>query len=473
MNKSDYKKASAFYLFGSLFNKGIAFFTIPIFTRLLATYDYGVVNTYNAWVSMVSMAIGFALHTGIRVAYIDYKSDFKEYTTTTITFTTAVSAFVTVVVMLVIKVFNIPCNSLLVVLCLFHSYATAIINDYCYYLMMEYRYKIRTLYMVLPNFLSVLVSIAVIIFFIKDNLFLGRIVPTAIITLLFGITAALFTIKGSKTLFKAEFIKYGLKVSAPLIVHGISLSILSQSDRTMITALADASQTGIYGLVYNFGMLATVITSSLEGVWVPWFFQSLRDRKLEDIHKTATNYINLMTYAMGCLILVAPEIVKLLAAPAYWEGISIIPPIVLANYIIFLYTLYVNIEHFYKKTIYITINTLIAAATNIILNYILIPKFGYVAAAYTTVTAYVLSFVLHARYAKKLEPDLYPIKTFLRPTTHLLLITIAFYVLVDKGIIRWIIMIAYFALMLYRERKEVASIFPEVSSKLKKRKQNE
>lgn len=470
MNKSGFKKASAFYLFGSLFNKGIAFLTIPIFTRLLTTYDYGVVNTYNAWVSMVSMAIGFALHTGIRVAYIDYKSDFKEYTATTITFTTAVSAVVTAVVLTAIKIFNIPCNSLLVALCLFHSYATAIINDYCYYLMMEYKYKVRTLYMVLPNFLSVLVSIAAIVFVINDNLYLGRIIPTAVITFLFGLSAALLILRGAKTVFKAEFIKYGLKVSAPLIIHGISLSILSQSDRTMITALADASQTGIYGLVYNFGMLATVITSSLEGVWVPWFFQSLKERKLEEIHKTATNYINLMTYAMGCLILVAPEVVKLLAAPDYWEGIVIIPAIVLANYIIFLYTLYVNIEHFYKKTIYITINTLIAAVTNIILNYILIPKFGYVAAAYTTVTAYILSFVLHAKYAKKLEPDLYPIKTFLRPTTHLLLITIAFYVLVDKGIVRWGIMIAYFLLMLYRERGEIAVIFPELTSRFGKKK---
>lgn len=470
MNQSGYKKASAFYLFGSLFNKGIAFLTIPIFTRLLSTYDYGIVNTYNAWVSMVSMAMGFALHTGIRVAYIDYRDDFKEYTATTITFTTVVSAVVTVVVLLAIKLFSIPCNPLLVVLCLFHSYASAVINDYCYYLMMQYQYKIRTIYMVLPNFLAVLASILIIVFVINDNLYLGRIVPTAIITFMFGISAALFVIRGSKVLFRADFIKYGLKVSAPLIIHGISLSILSQSDRTMITALADASQTGIYGLVYNFGMLATVITSSLEGVWVPWFFQSLKDRKIGEIHKTATNYINLMTYAMGCLILVAPEIVKLLAAPEYWEGIVIIPAIVLANYIIFLYTLYVNIEHFYKKTIYITINTLIAAVINIVLNYLLIPKFGYIAAAYTTVTAYVISFVLHAKYAKKLEPDLYPIKTFVRPTIHLLLITGIFYVLVDYGVMRWTLMVIYFAAMLFRERKEIAAIFPELSSKIRTKK---
>ncbi len=63
---------------------------------------------------------------------------------------------------------------------------------------------------------------------------------------------------------------------------------------------------------------------------------------------------------------------------------SIIPPIALANYMIFMYTMYVYIEHYYKKTVYITKNTLIAAGLNVILNFILIPKYGYVAAAYTT-----------------------------------------------------------------------------------------
>lgn len=93
-------------------------------------------------------------------------------------------------------------------------------------------------------------------------------------------------------------------------------------------------------------------------------------------------------------MMVGPEIVKLLASSKYWEGIGIIPPVVLANYIIFAYTLYVNIEHFYKKTPYITLNTVIAAGLNLILNYIFIPRYGYMAAAYTTLVACYLFFVL-------------------------------------------------------------------------------
>ena len=111
-----------------------------------------------------------------------------------------------------------------------------------------------------------------------------------------------------------------------------------------------------------------------------------------------------MTYAMCCLIMVAPEVVKILASKPYWEGIVIIPPVVLSNYIIFVYTMYVNVEQYYKKTVRISLYTAVAAVINLVLNYILIPYFGYVAAAYTTIVSYVVALILHTSYAKKLRP---------------------------------------------------------------------
>ena len=95
------------------------------------------------------------------------------------------------------------------------------------------------------------------------------------------------------------------------------------------------------------------------------------------------------------LILISPEILKLLAPSAYWKGIILIPPLVLSNFVIFAYTMYVNIEYYYEKTIVITVNTIIAAGMNIVLNGLYIPKFGYTAAAYTTLFSYAVSFALH------------------------------------------------------------------------------
>ena len=310
----NYKKASTFYLFGSLFNKGMAFFTVPIFTRLLSTSDYGIVTTYNSWISILAMVVGFALHTGIRIAFVDYKEEMKDFMATTTTFTLLSGGLLSVAIIFVSRLVSFELNTTLIILCLLQSIATALVEDYSMYLMMQYRYKFRTVLMILPNLISVILSVIAIKFVLTDNLYIGRIIPTALTIILFGIMVCVLVYSKSRCFLNREYLKYALSFSLPLILHGIALNILSQSDRTMITWLADSSQTGIYSLIYNFSMIATVITTSLEGIWVPWFYDKLQKKSYAEINAVAKDYINLMTYCLIGVIMVGPEVVKFLAS---------------------------------------------------------------------------------------------------------------------------------------------------------------
>ncbi|WP_288604157.1 oligosaccharide flippase family protein [uncultured Phocaeicola sp.] len=462
MSENSYKKAGTFYFIGNIFNKGISFLTVPVFTRILSTADYGIVTTYNSWIGILSMIVGFALHMSVRMAAVDYKDKLDDFMSSIILFVTLTSFGITALVAGSIKLLHIDANIVLVVICMLQAYASATIEDYSNYLMMKYEYKARTALMVLPNLISVVLSVYMIKYVLESDLYMGRIIPTAVVTIFFGLVTVCITLKKGKIRINKEYIKYAMAISAPLILHGIALNILSQSDRIMITSLAGAAQTGIYSLIYNFSMIATVITTTLEGIWVPWFINKLKLNSRDEINVVAKDYINLMTYAMVALILIAPEVVKILANESYWEGISIIPPVVLANYVIFAYSLYVNIEHYYKKTPYITVNTIIAAASNIVLNYIFIPKYGYIAAAYTTLASYLISFVLHSRYARKLEPNLYPLRQFMEPIIHLLTVTVIFYAFKNQFVIRWLLMVVYIASRFYKERKRLKMYFPNI-----------
>ena len=467
MSGKNYTKASMYYLIGNIFNKGIAFLTVPIFTRILSTADYGLVTTYNSWEGILAMILGFALHTAVRMAFVDYKKEIREFMTSITLFTLLCFGGAVAVVGGISLFFEI--DTFLIVLCMCHAVATALITDYTHYLMMQYRYRFRTVLMILPSLISVLMSIVTILFVCKTDLYLGRIIPTALTHVIFGgIIIALVLHKG-RIAINWNHIKYGLSISAPLIVHGIALNVLSQSDRIMITSLADASQTGIYSLIYNFSMIATVITTAAEGVWIPWFTERMKNREIGRINTRVKDYIHIMTYAMVCLILVAPEVVKLLADESYWEGIAIIPPIVLANYIIFIYTLYVNVEHFYKKTVNISVNTIIAAVVNIALNFIFIPRYGYFAAAYTTVAAYIVSLILHVLHAKKIQPDIYPIKMFGESFIHIVFVTAWFYVFMDRWLLRWAFLVIYIIIVLLRERKLVAKFLSEIRIKMERK----
>lgn len=455
MENTSYKKASLCYLIGNFFNKGFAFLTIPIFTRLLSTTDYGIINTYSSWAGILSMIVGFAMHMSIRNAFVDYKDDTESYLSTIIKFTLLSSLGFMLIFYAVVKIFRINISLSLVFICLFHSVASSIIEDVSCYFMMKYNYIKRTILMILPNLISVCVAIFLISYILKKDLYLGKIIPEALTIIIFAIILSVcYTKKG----FNTAYIKHALKISLPLILHGAALNILSNSDRIMITWLADASQAGIYSLVYSLGMVTYAITLSIDGIWIPWFTNKMKEKSYDEINYITKDYIKLITYIMCGLIIVSPEILKILASKSYWEGIKLMPIIIVANFLFFAYNIYTNLEHYYKKSNQITALTILAAVLNLVLNYIFIPKFGYVAAAFTTAISYFVIFILHSIYSKTLNSNVFSIKMFILPIIEIFIFCALFYLLTDLPIVRWIIAIIYFCTVAFIQRDKIMTV---------------
>lgn len=455
MENTSYKKASLCYLIGNFFNKGFAFLTIPIFTRLLSTTDYGIINTYSSWAGILSMIVGFAMHMSIRNAFVDYKDDTESYLSTIIKFTLLSSLGFMLIFYAVVKIFRINISLSLVFICLFHSVASSIIEDVSCYFMMKYNYIKRTILMILPNLISVCVAIFLISYILKKDLYLGKIIPEALTIIIFAIILSVcYTKKG----FNTAYIKHALKISLPLILHGAALNILSNSDRIMITWLADASQAGIYSLVYSLGMVTYAITLSIDGIWIPWFTNKMKEKSYDEINYITKDYIKLITYIMCGLIIVSPEILKILASKSYWEGIKLMPIIIVANFLFFAYNIYTNLEHYYKKSNQITALTILAAVLNLVLNYIFIPKFGYVAAAFTTAISYFVIFILHSIYSKTLNSNVFSIKMFILPIIEIFIFCVLFYLLTDHAIIRWAVAIIYFCTVAFIQRDKIMTV---------------
>lgn len=455
-------KASALYLFATLFNKGVMFLTVPVFTRLLSTSDYGVVTTFTSWVDICTSILSMALYVSFNTAFNDFGNSIHDYLNTIITFTLCVSGTVIIVTCIGGSLFKF--SLFFAILALLQSTANAIITEYSQYLMMSFKYIERTIFMALPNFLSVIASIVMIINLSKEK-YLGKIIPTAIAFVIFAVVCMFRIFSKSKPMLKIQYIKYGMAISLPLVLHGIALNILSQSARTMLTVMVGAHETGIFSLAFNFGMIATVFTLALDGIWVPWFMRKLKQKVYSQINKAASDYILLMSYIMLSVMLCGPELLKLLAAKDYWEGISVIPSIVLSNYLIFLYTFHVYVEQYHKKTIIISLNTISAAIFNIILNLFMIPKFGYMGAGVTMVLSYILSFSLHALETKRLEPLLFSKNMFVRPCVLMIASLFIFYIFISNPLVRWISATILVLIGVFLNRK---TIFSYIGSKKRK-----
>lgn len=439
-NKKKVIKAGIGYTVGNYLIKGLTFLTIPIFARLLESSDYGMYNTYIAYESIVYIIIGLALHTSFKNAKYKYLNDFDGYVSSCVLLG-LVSAAVWLVGLN--AVYGLISNLLelerwVVNLLLLHSFGSALIQYYNAYVGLYYDYS-RFLKLSFINAVAnIFGSIILIVCVFSNFRYYGRIIGTALPVIIIGGYIIWYFFKKSKPKKNNEMWKYALEYSLPIIPHGISQVILSQFDRIMITSMVGASQSGIYSFSYNIFSIIQVTSNSLSNVWEPWFFERMNEKDYESIKNKGFLFGLGMLAFSAVMCLIAPELIIVLGTSKYAESVYSVVPIIIGGYFAFLYVLPCEIEYYHEKTKYIALATIVAAFVNIVLNYIFINYFGYVAAAYTTLFTYLFYFSFHYWMAWKIEGR------FIYNNKHIALLIIGAFIvcaasimLIDYILIRW------------------------------------
>ena len=152
----------------------------------------------------------------------------------------------------------------------------------------------------------------------------------------------------------------------------------------MITNMCGNESNALYSLAYNIAMIVNIIWGAMNNAYSPWLGEKLNSKEYKEIYKTQYIYIGIYAIIIIGAMLVGPELLLIFGGKSYLEAINFNPPVVLGCFFIAIYTLYVNIEIYEKKTIGMACATVIAAFFNLVTNAYFIPKFGYIAAAYTT-----------------------------------------------------------------------------------------
>lgn len=449
-------KAGLFYLFGNMFNSAISFLVMPIFTRLLTTEEYGLASTYLSLVSIISTFIALNLGNTVRNAFVDYKESLNEYISTVFVTGLISSGFFTIVFFALNHYIGLIQPEYLVLMCCVQACMSGFIGTVAMRYMMSGDYIKRTFLLVAPNLIVTIVSVIVILTVPGDR-FIERVTVYFFVYTIIGLVLAISQIIKSKRKFKPQYVKYALPLAIPIIFHTLSTVILSQSDRMMITALYNASETGIYSVAYNFGMISLVLTTSAENVWIPWFTQRMVDNEKSSVNKIARIYLMIISFVIVAIMFVSPDVLVFMAGEKYEAGVDFIPPVIIASFFIFLTSFSINLEYYYKKTSYIARNTVISGMVNIGLNVVFIPHFGGLAAAYTTVIAYMINFILHYFNSRKIDGELFPIRIYIIPIILILCGGVVYYFIKVMWVFRWFLGLGIGVYVLIKYRTELMS----------------
>jgi O-antigen/teichoic acid export membrane protein len=159
-----------------------------------------------------------------------------------------------------------------------------------------------------------------------------------------------------------------------------------------------------------------IVWTAINNSFMPTLFENLKDGT--NVYFKVREVINPLVLLYGVfamvMALIAPEVINLLTTDEYMSAINIIPPVVAGVFLTCIYTLFSNVLVYYKKTKYIMLGTLLASGINIVLNYILIPQYGYVVAAYTTLVSYiVLAISQYVAMKHVVKMEIYDVKYFM------------------------------------------------------------
>lgn len=395
MNKNDKKavKSGFWYTVSSFITKGSTIITTPIFARLMSKDDLGVVSNVSAWVLLLLPLVSFDLYSSLKLAKYDYKDEIEKYSSSIVVY----SSLLTMVFYVAAIIFIDPvCNFLEVnetqlhvifLYCLVHPALSVYQTQNAIF----YRYRKSTMVSLGGFFLSTVSGILFVL--LSNDKATGRIIGGRGMYILISLIIYIYLLK--KGGFSFKYFEYALVISFPLIWHTLSMHLLSSCDRIVITKYCGSEKAALYSIAYTAAHAISLLYHSLGNAWSPWALDQIHTDRYEK-HKKVSNVYALLFMVMAVgLLLVGPEILLVLGGKKYMEAVNVIPPALLAVVPQMVYSLYINSENYMKKQKFIAIGTMGAGLINLVLNVIFIPKFGYVAAAYTTFAGYFFLYLFH------------------------------------------------------------------------------
>ena len=464
-------KVSIAYVICNILQKCLSLITLPLFTRLLTTDQYGQSIIYSSWEGILMLYLTLNLAYGsFQTAMIKYEQKRFEY----ISSIQGICLLLSMIFLIIYFPFRNIWNKLLELPTFFVLLMVSeILFITATQLWMgknrfEYKYKSVIAVTLLTSLLSPV--FAFILVNITNEKGYARILGYALVNIFIGCYLFIYNSKKGKKLFIKEYWKYALKFNIPLLPYYLSQIIFNQSDRIMISHMIGKSEAAMYGVAYNLAMILVFVLNAINSSYVPWIYRKIKDNHGEDNKKVSIMLIVLIGLLILGIIWFSPEIISIMAGEQYKAAIYAIPPVAMSLLLLFYCQLFVNIEFYYEEKKALVYGSIGAAFVNIVLNYIFIPKFGFVVAGYTTLASYIVLaisnyYLLQVILKRKKLPDnMYDYKAMIILFVLFILISFLGLALYKFLYIRLIITILVLIIIIINKGK-VINIFKEIQKK--------
>lgn len=230
--------------------------------------------------------------------------------------------------------------------------------------------------------------------------------------------------------FDASLLREMLRYALPMLLLGLAGNFNNQADKILFPLLFDDphyanGQLGIYGACYKLAVVMVLFTQAFRYAYDPFIFAEKKkgEEAARRAYSSSMTYYVLFTLFIFLAVMSYIDGLKLLIAPAYYPGLTVVPWIMAGQ---LMFGVYFNLSLWYKvtdRTHWGAILSIVGCALTVLLIVLLAPRYGFMACAWASVVAnggvMLISYTLGQHY--------YPVSYDLRRLALYTLLTIILY----------------------------------------------
>ena len=220
---------------------------------------------------------------------------------------------------------------------------------------------------------------------------------------------------GFRWVFDKILFRKMLSYSWPILLLGITGILNQTADKILFPIVSPGAeghvQLGIYGAAAKIAMIMAMITQAFRYAYEPFVFGSAKEKGSRDTYAKAMKYFIIFTLLAYLVVVGYLDVLKYIIGRDYWEGLKVVPVVMAAEIMM---GVYFNLSFWYKlidKTIYGAWFSGVGCVVLVLINVLLIPKYGYMACAWAGVAGYGTAMLLSYFVGQKKYPINYPLKS--------------------------------------------------------------
>jgi len=393
-------KQTIVYGIGGLAVPLVGILLVPIYTRVFSPEDYGIINLVQVTITLLTALLILGVDNANGRFYLDTTdgAEKRVIASTAIFFLAAVMLtgcllFIGFSGQISQMLFKTDTDSQYLIIA-----AAAIPFSTCGILCIDLlRFNLRPVSYTLlsvANLLTTVIVTILLVVVLKVGV-VGVFIATLFSSCVFFCINLALTSKYFILAFSTKRLMELLTFGLPLVPYGIAIFLMQNCDRYFLSQFATLQDVGLYNLGWQIASISSLFFVATGLAWGPFIYMTYKDDNIGKVYTKLINYIvaAAMFIVVG-LSIFSHEILLIFAASDYYGAYIVIPFLAFDLTLFYLglrLSFGINIA---KKTLHFTWISLLAAAADICMNYLLVPLYGMIGAAVATLLSAIIWFVL-------------------------------------------------------------------------------